>query len=157
MRGEDMKKSFKTITLAVAALLVGGLCWFGVNIRRSDHIMGATSELYCLLTPYLADHGGDLPNSWAELEAYHGEPMRFPYAEWLDVAWGTKADEINAEGVVVTRDRLVVRASDEAPDWFRGIGVRLSRWIAESIVRIRPETVSTAPATQVYDHRAPMP
>jgi hypothetical protein len=164
-----MKRPFKYIVLSILALVIGGLCWASMRIRRSDLAIGDTEVYFATLELYAMEHGGKLPGSKAELRdsycriaedgswevtprpdleygLHNGGQIAHP--EWFDVAWGTPVDQIDAEGMIVSRNRPVVQASNEAPEWFRHMARGMSPRVARMLMRIRTEQSSTPPATQ---------
>lgn len=139
----------KVTALAVAALLLGGLCWFSITVRNADRCIVSSMQMSSVLKAYAKDHQGRLPSSLNELietgylrcdndgvlrevQNKVGSSNRFHGASFFDVAWGITADQIDANGYLPAHNRFLIVPAADSPcsaGWCEGT----SKQVAEAM------------------------
>lgn len=132
--------------LAITALLIGGLCWCSVKMRKVDRCIVHGMILSSVLQAYAKDHAGQLPSSLNELVQtgylrcenngqlrvaaekvnFHGP---FEGVSLFDVAWGATPDQADEKGYMRVQGRLLVIPAQGSPcklNWCEGISEQVA-------------------------------
>ncbi len=147
----------KLTALAIAAMLIGGLCWFSITVRNADRCIVHSMLVSSVLKAYAKDHQGWLPSSLNELietgyircdnggelcgiEAKVGFQGQFEVS-LFGIAWGATADQTNENGYMSARGRYLIVPAQGSPcelTWCEGT----SKQVAQAMKSAAPSAQS---------------